>query len=170
MREAWHAADGTVVTIRPISDADLELEAQFVRHLSPTTGYQRLMSARTPSWEELKRFTDIDPTRELALIATSSVDGRERQIGVARYVKDAAARDDAEFAIVLADDWQRRGLGRKLLAALVTAAREHGVRRLYGTTLSTNEPMLALARKLGFRAALNSASASITDLHLDLAQ
>src|SRR6267378_5230974 len=108
--ETWVAADGTVITIRPICAADLALEQEFVNGLSAPTGYQRLMSGRRPSLEELKRFTDIDYERELALIAIAPIQGRERQIGVARYVK-LSSPGDAEFAIVLSHDWQGRGLG-----------------------------------------------------------
>jgi hypothetical protein len=54
--ETWDAADGPVITIRPISEADLALEQEFVDGLSASTGYQRLMSARRPSLEELRRF------------------------------------------------------------------------------------------------------------------
>ena len=66
------------------------------------------MSARRLSLEELRRFTDINHERELALIATTPVQGKERQIGVARYVKESSS-GDAEFAIVLSDDWQDAG-------------------------------------------------------------
>src|SRR4051812_25167624 len=83
--ESWRADDGTVITIRPICAADLGLEQEFVSGLSAATGYQRFMSARRPSLDELRRFTDIDYDRELALIATVSVHGKDREIGVARY-------------------------------------------------------------------------------------
>jgi RimJ/RimL family protein N-acetyltransferase len=166
---AWTAPDGAVVTIRPIHATDLELEREFVTGLSPMTGYHRLMSTRTPSLDELRRFTDVDATREVALIATTAIDGRERQVGVARYVKDESRLGEAEFAIVLADAWQRRGLGRTLLTKLIDHARRQGLRRLVGTTLSENEGMLRLARRLGFSVALNPESASVTDLLLDLA-
>jgi acetyltransferase len=169
--ETWTAPDATPVTIRPIRAADFELEKEFVERLSSATGYQRLMSTRRPSAAELRRFTDIHYEPEMALIATIAVkgheQGRERQVGVARYVKDEAVPGDAEFAIVLADDWQRRGLGRKLLTSLLAAAKSQGVRRLVGTTLSSNEGMLALARLMGFRLARDPASA--TTLTLDLA-
>ena len=168
MPESWTAADGTVITIRPISAVDLALEQEFVEGLSAHTGYQRLMSARRPSLEELKRFTDINHERELALIATTPVQGRERQIGVARYVKESAT-GDADFAIVLSDDWQGRGLGAKLLGRLLAAAKNDGVRRLVGTTMSENGGMLALSRKLGFKRAKDPGSATITNLTLDLA-
>src|SRR5258708_33551583 len=133
--ETWVAADGTVITIRPICAADLALEQEFVNGLSAPTGYQRLMSRRRPSLEELKRFTDIDYEREMALIAIAPIQGRERQIGVARYVK-LSSPGDAEFAIVLSDDWQGRGLGTRLLGSPLVAAKEHGVRRPGGTALS----------------------------------
>jgi RimJ/RimL family protein N-acetyltransferase len=160
-------SDGSVITIRPICAADLALEQEFVNALSASTGYQRLMSARRPSLEE--RFTDIDYERELALIATTHDQGRERQIGVARYVK-LSSPGDAEFAIVLSDDWQGRGLGTRLLVSLLVAAQNHGVRRLVGTTLSQNNGMLALGRKLGFKLAADPGSPTITNLMLHLAQ
>jgi RimJ/RimL family protein N-acetyltransferase len=166
--ETWAAADGTVITIRAISAADFSLEQEFVNGLSGPTGYQRLMSARRPSFEELRRFTDIDHERELALIATTFVQGRERQVGVARYVKESSP-GDAEFAIVLSDDWQGCGLGAKLLASLIVAAKSHGVLRLVGTTLSENKGMLALGRKLGFKIAGDPRLATITNLTLDVA-
>jgi len=164
----WTARNGRTVTIRPIRATDFELEKAFVDALSPATGYQRLMSTRRLSTDEIKRFTDIDHEREMALIATVMVDGRERQVGVARYVKDEHAPGEAEFAIVLSDDWQRCGLGAKLLASLIDAAKGNEVRRLVATALSANSGMLALARRMGFRLALNPASPTITDLTLDL--
>ena len=167
---AWTAPDGAVVAIRPIRPADFELERDFVGGLSPLTGYHRLMSTRTLSTEEMRRFTDVDPAREVALIATTEIDGRERQVGVARYVKDEVRPGEAEFAIVLADAWQRRGVGRALLAALIDEARREHLRRLVGTALSENQGMLRLARRLGFSAALNPESAIVTDLRLELAE
>ena len=156
------------VTIRPIRAADFALERAFVDGLSSATGYQRLMSTRRPSDEEVRRFTDIDPERELALIAVTVVDGKERQVGVARYVKDERTPDKAEFAIVLSDDWQRGGLGARLLSSLIEEAKGNGLRRLVATTQSANSGMLALARRLGFTLELNPASATITNLSLDL--
>ena len=164
---SWNAQDGIVITIRAISAADLALEEEFVNGLSSRTGYQRLMSARRPSHEELVRFTNVDCEREVALIATAHTGGHERQIGVARYVKEGAD-GEAEFAIVLSDDWQGRGLGSALLEALIAGARRHRVLRLSGMTLSTNEGMLALGRKLGFKVASDPGSATVKILTLDL--
>ena len=154
------------VTLRPIAAADFALEKEFVKRLSPQTGYQRLMSARRPSLEELRRWTQPDPQREYVLIATVPFEGRERQVGVARYAMDAGR--NAEVAIVVSDDWQGRGLGRRLLSERVEAARQRGVRRLYGTTFSSNVPMRELARKLGFALSGDARSASVTNLSLEI--
>jgi acetyltransferase len=84
----------------------------------------------------------------MALAATTMLDG-ETLLGVARYVLDKD-NESAEFAIVVADAWQGRGIGRRLLGKLVEVARRHGIKRLYGDILAMNRPMLELARKLGF--------------------
>jgi len=162
------AADGTLVIIRPIAAADLALEQEFVDSLSPSTGYMRLMSSRRPTLEELRRFTDIDTEREYALIAIIMVKGRELQIGVARYVKDDSTPGDAEFAIVLRDDWQKRSLGTELLIKLVDAAKRHGVQRLVGATLAQNAGMLALARKMGICLKPDLHSATVINLTADV--
>lgn len=166
-RQAWEAKDGTPVHVRPIQPGDFELEREFADGLSSRTRYLRLMSPRKPSTAELERWTNIDRAREGALIATVSSDGQERQIGVARYAMEA---DDgeAEIAIVVSDAWQRTGLGTHLLSALVELARQSGVRRLFGTTLSENTAMRALARRLGFKLSLEPGAASLTRVSLAL--
>ena len=163
----WAAADGTSVLVRPIEPGDFELERAFVARLSPRTRYQRLMSARTPQPAELQRWTRIDPEREAALIATVDSGGRERQVGVARYAMEDA-EDDADFAIVIADEWQGRGLGAHLLSALIDLARRSGLRRLRGITFSENRPMLGLARRLGFKLSLEPGAGFLRGLSLEL--
>ncbi len=157
------------VFIRPIAASDLQLETEFARHLSPRTGYLRLMAPRSPTEEELRRFTDIDPQREIALIATVRDAGEERQVGVARCVREPGS-DRAEFAIVLADEWQRRGVGTALLGAIFDAATARGVRHVYGITLAENAGMLALARRLGCTIRAEPGASMYRNVALDLTQ
>ncbi|MCQ8780168.1 GNAT family N-acetyltransferase, partial [Escherichia coli] len=81
--------------------------------------------------------------RELALVAVANEAGREVQLGVARY---AIAADglSCEFAIVVADAAQGMGLGSRLMASLLDAARARGLKEMEGFVLSTNHKMLKL--------------------------
>lgn len=118
---------GVPISIRPLFAADFAIHEQFARSLSAKTRYDRLLGGAcrfTP--EALARLTRVDYPRELALAAVLMLDGQETLIGVARYAFDKDSRD-YEFALVVADAWQRHGLGRRLLQSLIAAARAHGV-------------------------------------------
>jgi len=156
------------VRIRPIRPSDLELERRFVCSLSPRSRYYRLLSGRSLLPRELERWTDVDTSREIALIALTGDGGDEEQIGVARCVVDPVAPGSREFAIVVADAWQRCGIGQALLCRLIDAAKVAGVTMLSGITLSENRGMLALGRKLGFRARREDGDATLTRLELSL--
>jgi L-amino acid N-acyltransferase YncA len=88
-------------------------------------------------------------------------------LAVGRAVRDDDG-PDAEFALLVGDDSKRLGLGRRLLETLTVSARTRGVRRLYGTTLSTNVAMLALARRLGFAARREIGDSLVTVVSLSL--
>jgi len=143
-------ADGTSVTLRPIRPEDAVMEREFVNGLSDQSRFLRFMYALpeiTPAM--LSRFTQIDYDREMALIAIEETAGEERQVGVARYstLPDGTS---CEFAIVIADAWQGRGLARQLLASLIQVARDRGFTSMTGTTMKENRRMLDLARSMGF--------------------
>ena len=165
--ETWMSADGTEVRIRPIAAADFELELAFTQGLSRESGYQRLMSTRRLTRAEIERFVGIDGDCEVALIATTTHAGTERLIGVARFAREECG-ETAEIALVVTDDWQGRGLGRRLLAGLIASARRHGVHRLVGTTRSENDAMLALARAFGFEASRERGYAPVTNVSLQI--
>jgi acetyltransferase len=155
----WPAQGGEIVSIRPIRPEDAEIEQAFVRGLSPESKYFRFMDTLrelTPSM--LARFTQIDYDREMAFIAvvpagaarqSGSGAGAEREIGVCRYVTNPDG-ETCEFALVVLDDWQRRGLGRRLMNVLIEVARARGLKQMVGHVLARNTPMLALLAGLGF--------------------
>jgi acetyltransferase len=145
-----HMADGSPVTLRPIRPEDAELEQEFVKNLSHNSRYFRFMNTvreLTPAM--LVRFTQIDYDREMAFVAVREEGGREIEIGVARYITSPDARS-CEFAVVVADAWQRRGLGRRMLERLIEVARWRGLQTMVGHILGGNQSMLALCKKLGF--------------------
>lgn len=163
--EAWITRDGVALTIRPIAATDYAIEEAFIEALSFQTGYQRLLSVRKPQPAEIERFTHPDPAREAAWIGATTIDGVETMCGVARYVRDGLR---AEWAIVVADAWQGRGLGEKLLRRLIDSAREAGVETLSDITFATNAGMLALARKLGFAITREPGDATLARMTLVL--
>jgi acetyltransferase len=145
--------DGTVVTIRPIRPEDAEIEQEFVRRLSPESRYFRFMQAlRELSPQMLARFTRIDCDREMALVACVSRDGREAEVGVARYIANPDGRT-CEFAVVVADEWQGRGIASRLMTELMRVARDRGLRKMVGEVLASNTKMFDLMRGLGFATA-----------------
>jgi RimJ/RimL family protein N-acetyltransferase len=163
----WDAEDGTRVLLRQIQPSDFDLERDFIGGLSRSTRYLRLMSGRSPSADEIYHWTHIDRQYEGAVIATVSVGGIEQQVGVARYVA-MPGENEAELAIVISDAWQGKGLGTQLLSSLIDLARQSGMKRLFGTTLSENNAMIGLGRRLGFKMWLEPKDASITNLVFDL--
>ncbi|MCC0048109.1 MAG: bifunctional acetate--CoA ligase family protein/GNAT family N-acetyltransferase [Rhodobiaceae bacterium] len=145
-------ADGTPLTIRPIRPEDADSEQAFVRGLSPEAKRMRFMHAMkelTP--EMLVRFTQIDYSREMALVAVTREEQGPVQQGVARYTINPD-QTSCEFAIVVSDTRQHQGLGTRLMQALMDAARDHGLRNIEGAVLSENEGMLHLMKELGFTA------------------
>jgi acetyltransferase len=109
----------------------------------------------------------IDYSRDMALAATTMLGGAETLIGVARYVRDKD-KPSAEFAIVVADPWQGRGIGGRLLAKLADVARRRGLKRLHGEILAINRPMLGLVRKLGFTLQRHDQDPTLTHATLEL--
>jgi acetyltransferase len=135
--------DGTRIVIRPIRPEDAEREQAFVGALSAESRYFRFMiTLRELPPDMLYRFTHPDFQRELALVAVAGHDAASPLIGVTRCV--------AEFALAVADEWQNRGVGTRLLCELMRDARAIGIRRLWGEVLATNVRMLGLMTSLGF--------------------
>lgn len=157
---------GERATLRPISPDDVAIETAFVDGLSPQASYNRLFSVRKPGPEEIWRWTHVDQRCEVAWVAVAERAAGTVMLGVARYVR-VACGDDAEFAIVVADEAKRMGVGRALLQALVDEARRAGVATLWGTTFVTNAGMLGLGRALGFRAGREPGDATLARLTMD---
>jgi len=154
--------DGTPVRLRPIRRSDLELERRFVNSLSSRTRYLRLLSGRALLPGELERWTDIDPAREIAWIAVIGVGATEQELGVARCIRDDAQPGAWDFAVVIGDAWQHQGLGDALLRQLMVSAAQAGIERLSSVTLSENQAMLALGRRLGFSGRREPGDATLT--------
>ena len=119
----------------------------------------------TPEW--IDSMTHIDYHRHMAFAVTTVSHGVEQFVGVGRYVVDAATLS-ADVALVLADAWQGRGLGCRLLATLLEHAQTAGVREAVGVVLATNKAMLRLARSMGFAVTAEPGDATVVRIRRDL--
>ncbi len=150
------------VTVRTMQAEDREIEDAFVKSLSDQSRYYRFHGAlRQLTPYMLEHFTHPEYPAEMALIATIPHAGAEKQIGVVRYARTEDS-DRAEVAIAVADEWQGKGLGTRMMLALRDIAREAGIHELEVNILRENERMLGLARHLGYLAeAKGSPSTSV---------
>ena len=146
----WLLKDGTPVLLRPMKPEDESLLEEFLNTCSEETIYSRHFKL-IKKWTHrmLARFTQTDYDRELALIAIGQPPGPETILGVGRLVM-TSDRSRAEFAVIVADPWQGKGLGEKLIERIIEIARESGVKLLWGAILAENLPMLNLVKKMGF--------------------
>jgi len=146
----WTTEDGTPVLLRPMKPEDEELTAGLLQACSEETIYFRyFQQIKSFPHSFLIRFTQNDYDREMGIAAISQPPGPEHMMGVGRLIM-TPERDQAEFAVIVADRWQGKGLGEKLMERVIEIARENGVKKISGDVLAQNRPMMALMRKLGF--------------------
>ena len=151
--EPWNLNDGTFVNIRPIRPEDEPLMAEFHAGLSEHSVYMRyfhaLQLSQRVAHERLTRICFIDYDREMVLVAVKREP--ERQIiGVGRLSKIYGS-DEAEFAILIDDQFQGQGLGTELLRRLVQVAQdESDIGRVMAYMLPENLGMRRISEKLSF--------------------
>lgn len=141
---------GLKVFMRPVKPEDVPLLLDLFNALSPRTRYYRFFSPlKVLPHDMLIRFTQIDYKKDMALVALDRTDSKEKILAVARFMSKPN-QPDAEFAVVVRDDWQGKGIGRALLENLINIARDKKIESMSGYVLAENTHMLSLGRQLGF--------------------
>jgi acetyltransferase len=144
------SVDGRRIFVRPVKPEDAPLFTAFFKTLSPTTIYYRFFGAlKELNPEMLARFTQIDYDREIALVAIDEDSESDSMLGVARIIGDADGKT-GEFAVLVGDAWQGKGIGGNLLEKCLSIAEKQGFETVHGIVLHENRNMLALGKKLGF--------------------
>jgi acetyltransferase len=151
---------GVQIAFRAIQPEDEPLLVEFHKTVSDQSVHFRYfggISLRERTLHErLRRHCAIDHSREFALIADrKNASGAHEILGVARLFKEPT-RDEAEFAILIADSWQGKGLGTCLLKLLVSLGRESQLRQIIGRILADNLAMLHVSQKVGFSLRFNA--------------
>ena len=143
-------ADGTPIIVRPIKPEDEPMWHELLAGCSTKTLWQRFQYLfKSETHEAAIRFCFVDYDRELAAVAEANIDGRRKLLGVARLVGDVT-RDRAEFAILVGEPWQGKGLGKVLTEYCLKHADRIEAREVYGITHRTNDRMIKLFKQFGF--------------------
>lgn len=157
--QIWPMRGGGEYTIRPIHPDDAQMLQDLVQNLSPQSRYYRFVSSMTelpPAM--LSRLTLIDYDREMALVAlhrerkageNGEMVETERIVGVSRYITNPD-KSSCEFSLVVADDFNGKGLGSRLMLSIMEEARDKGLAEIEGLVLANNPGMLKLMKGLGF--------------------
>jgi acetyltransferase len=141
---------GIPLYIRPIKPEDAPIYLNLFKELSPTSIYYRFFGAlKEMQPDMLARFTQIDYDREIALVAIDEEAETERMLGVARIIGDPDGTK-GEFAVLVGDAWQGKGIGAGLLRKCLLIAEKRGFKNIHGIVLKENRNMIALGKKLGF--------------------
>ena len=142
--------DKTPTILRPIKPEDEPMWHELVTNCSSESLRYRFSGTFKQTTHEMAtRFCFIDYDREIAIVAEVEDEGKRRLIGVGRLVADVD-HDEAEFAIIIADRWHGRGLGRLLTSYCVEIAGTWGVNRIVAETSQENSAMIATFRSCGF--------------------
>ncbi len=156
-------ADGRRLWVRPVAPQDAPAEQAFVRALSPASRYRRFhVGLRELPASTLAQMTQVDQRAHVAFVAESE----GTIVADLRYVRRGDGT--AEFALAVADDWQRQGIGYRLLSRLARHAACHGVRTLVGEVLADNAPMIRLLQSRGAHFALREDEPGLLEAALPL--
>jgi len=142
-------ADGTTVNLREVRPDDADRMLAMWARTSAESRRARFMGPATIDAGNVARFVDLDASHQFAVVATRGRGGTERMIGIARYELDDDEPGRAEFAALVEDAEQGRGIGLALVREVAARAAERGITRLSGDILASNTRMLNLVRQLG---------------------
>ena len=146
----WRLTDGREITLRPIRPEDEPLEYEMLSTLSEKTTKERFFQPIMGiTHDALVRFCNLDYDREMAIAAELKEGDKKKIVAIGRLVLETGTRN-GEFAIVVHDNFQGKGLGYKMMDMLIGIAQDKYMNSIYGIVLSTNERMLNATKRLGF--------------------
>ena len=128
----------------------------LMERLSPAARRDRFHGAiNAISAERVRQMSCVDQRQHVAFVVTAAIDGQDRIVADVRYVIDRSGTTpdgtgSAEFAVVVDEGWQRRGVGEHAMQTLMNTAGTAGLGWLHGDVLANNGPMLALMRSCRF--------------------
>jgi RimJ/RimL family protein N-acetyltransferase len=151
-----HLTDSTVVInnktirFRLLRQKDMDLWTDFVNGCSPQSLWLRFLSSFSATPENARRFCEINPEDEVAVVAEMVENGNSRLVGIARLSRIPRC-NEAEYAVIISDPWQKKTLGHMLSKRCVELAKYLGVKAIHSETLQENFPMTRILNHCQFR-------------------
>lgn len=140
--------DGTLVPVREVRPEDAPALRRLVGRLSERSVHMRYFGPlKELSEDKARHFAEVDGRNRFALVALEPEEKQEI-VAVVRYDREKGT-DGAEYAALVEDRMQGRGLGIGLTRCLIEAARERDIRHLHAIVLPENREMLHLLQSLG---------------------
>jgi L-amino acid N-acyltransferase YncA len=154
------------VVIRPLVPADRRALVEEFSHLTEQTRRRRFGTVASRLTErDLDRLTDVDHHNHEALAALAPETGQI--VGIARYIALPNLPGAAEVAIEVDDEWQGRGIGRRLMSELVDRARAGGVICLVAYVSDDNHPVRGWIARSGGTAQSDAGDATVYSIPLE---
>jgi acetyltransferase len=144
--------DGTPVLLRPIKPEDENMwQEMFDTFSDEAVRFRFFRRIKNTPHEMRTRYCNIDYDREIGIIAEINDEGKRRMLGVSRIIMTPGQSDEAEFALIVSDEWQRKGLGSEFLDYTIEVARDKGLQKITGIVLKDNIPMITLCKEKKFK-------------------
>lgn len=142
--------DSRQVRFRLLKKEDTDLWTDFVNECSKESLWLRFMVPFSASPEKAQRFCDIDPEKELAIVAEMNEQECSKAIGIARLIR-LSGSDKAEFAVIVSDPWQKKTLGYMLSDMSVGLVRKWGVKSVFSETFMENYAMIKILKRCQYK-------------------
>ncbi|MFB0563296.1 MAG: GNAT family N-acetyltransferase [Candidatus Lokiarchaeia archaeon] len=150
LETVYNLEDGREVVFRPLKPKkDVDMLYQFYSTLSKEKNYLRFMNYRKVTRWIVEDWANIDYYQSMSLVAVLGNGESFKIIADSRYFVDKTT-GAAEVAIVVHNDWQRKGIGTNLIKYTIKVAKEMGVKKLFAYVSPENRKIIRLGKKLGF--------------------
>ena len=147
----WTLRDGTTILLRPIRPEDETLWSDMFHHLSEKSIRYRFFGKIKDVPHDIRtRYCNIDYDRELAIVAELNEGGHKKILGIVRLIIEPNGKA-GEIAFIVADAWQRLGLGSKMVDYMIEICKDKNLETIYAVMRIDNMQAIHLLKKMDFK-------------------
>jgi len=140
--------DGTIVQLRPIHKDDGAKYEDLAKYISDESMYNRFLGVVKLTDKQIEKFTQLDYSKEMAIVAEVLSNDQKQIIGIARLAADEY--NTAEMAITIIDNWHGQGLGKLLTHYILKIGKELGYKTITARVFESNKAMIKILDQAEF--------------------